>query len=97
MDASALNVMAVTGKRLGFVLNNSLGAMAAPLVSKAKIKKKKEGSCVSHNAHANLSAGGYVLFNLVRLALHQKLIEPSPPPVAKVPCALKAIAFTGYS
>lgn len=95
MDASALNVMAVTGKRLGFVLNNSLGAMAAPLVSKAKIKKK--GSCVSHNAHANLSAGGYVLFNLVRLALHQKLIEPSPPPVAKVPCALKAIAFTGYS
>ena len=41
MDASALNVMAVTGKRLGFVLNNSLGAMAAPLVSKAR-KKKKE-------------------------------------------------------
>ena len=93
MDASALNVMAVTGKRLGFVLNNSLGAMAAPLVSKAK----KKGSRVSHNAHANLSARGYVLFNLVRLALHQKLIEPSPPPVAKVPCALKAIAFTGYS
>ena len=93
MDASALNVMAVTGNRLGFVLNSSLGAMAAPLVSKAK----KKGSCVSHNAHANLSAGGYVLFNLVRLALHQKLIEPSPPPVAKVPCALKAIAFTGYS
>jgi len=37
-----------------------------------------------------------VLFNRVRLSLHQKLMEPSAPPVANVPCTLNTIQFTGY-